>query len=488
MSLIYGELCGSFGSSGLRGHKVIPQHSASCLVRQRKASSRPSQSRADWRCRLLVVRQQSGNKDDILGPTIDDGRDGLQTYLVGGAVRDRLLGLPQGDRDHLVVGATVEQMLALGFTQVGRDFPVFLHPKTQQEYALARTERKQGRGYTGFVCHAAPDVTLEQDLLRRDLTINAIAEDDQGQLHDPYGGIDDLQKRLLRHVSPAFAEDPLRILRVARFAARFHAQGFTIAPETLALMSEMTAAGELAHLTPERVWKELEKVLLGPTPQIFIEVLRQCGALKALFPEIDALFGVPAPAKWHPEIDTGIHTLMVLEQACRISPELTVRFAALCHDLGKGVTPKEFWPSHHGHGQKGLPLIRALCERFRVPNECRDLALLVSDLHTHIHIAFELKPATLLKVFDKADAWRRPERFAQLLDACRADFHGRTGFEERVYAEPDYVAEALAAAQAVPVKEIVAAGYKGEEIKEQLAKKRTDAISRIKDEWTFIEE
>ncbi|HDZ8836506.1 TPA: multifunctional CCA addition/repair protein [Aeromonas veronii] len=412
----------------------------------------------------------------------------MQTYLVGGAVRDRLLGLPQGDRDHLVVGATVEQMLALGFTQVGRDFPVFLHPKTQQEYALARTERKQGQGYTGFVCHAAPDVTLEQDLLRRDLTINAIAEDDQGELHDPYGGIEDLEKRLLRHVSPAFAEDPLRILRVARFAARFHAKGFTIAPETLSLMSEMTAAGELAHLTPERVWKELEKVLLGPTPQIFIEVLRQCGALKALFPEIDALFGVPAPAKWHPEIDTGIHTLMVLEQACRISPELTVRFAALCHDLGKGVTPKEFWPSHHGHGQKGLPLIRALCERFRVPNECRDLALLVSDLHTHIHIAFELKPATLLKVFDKADAWRRPERFAQLLDACRADFHGRTGFEERVYAEPDYVAEALAAAQAVPVKEIVAAGFKGEEIKELLAKKRTDAISRIKDEWTFIEE
>jgi tRNA nucleotidyltransferase (CCA-adding enzyme) len=412
----------------------------------------------------------------------------VQIYLVGGAVRDRLLGLPQGDRDHLVVGATVEQMLGLGFTQVGRDFPVFLHPKTQQEYALARTERKQGQGYTGFVCHAAPEVTMEQDLLRRDLTINAIAEDEDGQLHDPYGGVQDLEARLLRHVSPAFAEDPLRILRVARFAARFHAQGFVVAPETLGLMREMTEAGELAHLTPERVWKELEKVLLGPTPQIFFEVLRECGALKALFPELDALFGVPAPARWHPEIDTGIHTMMVLAQACRLSPELTVRFASLCHDFGKGLTPPAFWPSHHGHGQKGLPLIRDFCERFRVPNECRDLALLVSDLHTHIHIAFELKPATLLKVFDKADAWRRPERFAQLLDACRADFHGRTGFEEKVYSQPDYVAEALEAAQAVPVKEIVAAGFKGEAIREQLAKRRLDAISRVRDEWTFIEE
>ncbi|ALP40912.1 multifunctional CCA addition/repair protein [Aeromonas schubertii] len=409
----------------------------------------------------------------------------MRVYLVGGAVRDRLLGLPQGDRDHVVVGATVQQMLDLGYQQVGRDFPVFLHPRTQEEYALARTERKQGHGYTGFVCHAAPDVTLEQDLLRRDLTINAIAEDDDGTLVDPYHGQRDLALRVLRHVSPAFGEDPLRVLRVARFAARFHAQGFTIAPETLALMRQMTEAGELAHLTPERVWKEMERVLLGPAPRVFFEVLRECGALKVLLPELEALYGVPAPAKWHPEVDTGLHTMLVLDQACRLSPELPVRFAALCHDLGKGLTPPAFWPSHHGHGQKGLPLIRALCERLRVPNDCRDLALLVSDLHTHIHIAFDLKPATLLKVFDKADAWRRPERFAQLLDACRADFFGRTGFEEKVYSQPDYVAEALAAAATVPVKEIVAAGYQGEAIREQLAKRRVDAISRVKDEWTF---
>ena len=409
----------------------------------------------------------------------------MRVYLVGGAVRDRLLGLPQGDRDHVVVGATVQQMLDLGYQQVGRDFPVFLHPRTQEEYALARTERKQGHGYTGFVCHAAPDVTLEQDLLRRDLTINAIAEDDDGVLVDPYGGQRDLADRVLRHVSPAFSEDPLRVLRVARFAARFHAQGFTIAPETLALMRQMTEAGELAHLTPERVWKEMERVLLGPAPRVFFEVLRECGALKVLLPELEALYGVPAPVKWHPEVDTGLHTMLVLDQACRLSPALPVRFAALCHDLGKGLTPPAFWPSHHGHGQKGLPLIRALCERLRVPNDCRDLALLVSDLHTHIHIAFDLKPATLLKVFDKADAWRRPERFAQLLDTCRADFFGRTGFEERVYSQPDYVAEALNAAAAVPVKEIVAAGYQGEAIREQLAKRRLDAIGRIKDEWTF---
>lgn len=409
----------------------------------------------------------------------------MRVYLVGGAVRDRLLGLPQGDRDHVVVGATVQQMLDLGYQQVGRDFPVFLHPRTQEEYALARTERKQGHGHTGFVCHAAPDVTLEQDLLRRDLTINAIAEDDDGTLVDPYHGQRDLALRVLRHVSPAFGEDPLRVLRVARFAARFHAQGFTIAPETLALMRQMTEAGELAHLTPERVWKEMERVLLGPAPRVFFEVLRECGALKVLLPELEALYGVPAPAKWHPEVDTGLHTMLVLDQACHLSPELPVRFAALCHDLGKGLTPPAFWPSHHGHGQKGLPLIRALCERLRVPNDCRDLALLVSDLHTHIHIAFDLKPATLLKVFDKADAWRRPERFAQLLDACRADFFGRTGFEEKVYSQPDYVAEALAAAATVPVKEIVAAGYQGETIREQLAKRRVDAISRVKDEWTF---
>jgi tRNA nucleotidyltransferase (CCA-adding enzyme) len=410
----------------------------------------------------------------------------VETYLVGGAVRDRLLGLPRGDLDYVVVGATVAEMLAQGFTQVGRDFPVFLHPQTQQEYALASTERKQGQGYTGFVCHADPTVTLVQDLLRRDLTINAIAEDSTGTLHDPYGGVADLTQRVLRHVSPAFAEDPLRILRVARFAARFHAQGFVVAPATMALMRAMVAAGELAHLSPERVWKEVEKALLGPTPAIFFTVLRDCGALKELLPELDALFGIPAPAQWHPEIDTGVHTLLVVAQACQRSPDLAVRFAALCHDVGKGLTPPALWPSHHGHGNKGLVLIEALCERLTVPNECRDLALLVSEWHTDIHRAFELNPTTLLTLFDRADAWRRPARFAQLLMVCRADFHGRTGFEARVYAEPDYISAALQAAQAVPVQAIIAAGFTGSAIRDQLALQRLRAIGQERDAWPLI--
>lgn len=407
----------------------------------------------------------------------------MQIYLVGGAVRDRLLGLPVQERDFVVVGAEPATLLNAGYSQVGRDFPVFLHPDTKEEYALARLERKQGHGYTGFACYSAPDVTLEQDLLRRDLTINAIAEDAEGQLYDPYGGQADLAARQLRHVSPAFREDPLRVLRTARFAARFHGLGFQVADDTMALMHDMAASGELTHLTAERVWKEMEKALTSEHPQVFFQVLRDCGALQVLIPELDRLFGIPARPQWHPEVDTGVHVMMAIEQAARISPLVSVRLATVCHDFGKGLTPTAELPSHHGHGERGLPLIRAFCERFRIPNEYRELALLVSELHSLIHIAPELRCSTLLRLFDQVDAWRKPERLAQLLDCCRADFHGRLGFAEREYAEPDYVAAAFAAAQAVPVKPIIDAGYRGEAIRQKLNRQRQLAIRHVRDQW-----
>jgi tRNA nucleotidyltransferase (CCA-adding enzyme) len=404
----------------------------------------------------------------------------VKIYLVGGAVRDSLLNLPIKDKDYLVVGATPEQMQQLGYRQVGLDFPVFLHPKTQQEYALARTERKTGLGYGGFSCHASSDVTLEQDLLRRDLTINAIAQDEKGQLHDPFNGIQDIADRQLRHVSDAFVEDPLRVLRVARFAARFHALGFQIAAETLALMRQISASDELSALTAERVWQEVDKSLTGPHPEVFFDVLRQCGALKILFPEIDALFGVPQPEKWHPEIDTGVHTLMVLAQAALLTDNKSVRFAALVHDLGKALSPKEHLPKHHGHGQKGLPLIKALCTRLRVPNETRDLALLVSDQHQNVHQAFELRAETIVKLFDKADFWRKPERLTQLILACTADIRGRTGFEHHAYPQATYLAQCFIAANSVDVSAIIAAGYQGAEIKQALNLSRIEAVSLFK--------
>lgn len=407
----------------------------------------------------------------------------MQIYLVGGAVRDQLLGLPVKERDYVVVGSDAATLLAQGYQPVGRDFPVFLHPETREEYALARIERKQGHGYTGFACYAAPEVTLEEDLQRRDLTINAIAQAEDGSLHDPWGGQQDLQDRRLRHVSPAFREDPLRVLRIARFAARFHALGFRIADETQALLREMSGSGELEHLTPERVWKELEKVLAGPHPQIFFQVLRDCGALAVLFPELDRLFGIPARPQWHPEIDTGIHVLMAIAAAAEQSADPIVRFAALCHDFGKAETPADILPSHHGHGERGLPLIRAFCDRYRVPNEWREVALLVSAWHSLVHIAPELRTSTLLHLFDAVDAWRRPQRLQQLLDCCRADFHGREGFAERPYPEADYVDEAFAAAKAVPVQPIVAAGYKGEAIRQKLGRARQLAIRDVRTRW-----
>jgi tRNA nucleotidyltransferase (CCA-adding enzyme) len=401
----------------------------------------------------------------------------MQVYLVGGAVRDKLLGRPVKDQDWVVVGASEADMLAQGYQQVGKDFPVFLHPKTQQEYALARTERKTGQGYAGFECDTSTSVTLEQDLLRRDLTINAMAMDDKGAIIDPFNGQQDLKNRVLRHVSDAFEEDPLRVLRVARFAARYASYGFTIADETKALMANITRSGELSHLSAERVWVETAKSLLEDTPQVYFETLRECGALKVWFPELDCLWGIPNPAKWHPEIDTGVHSMMVLEQSVRVSNKLSVRFAALVHDLGKGLTDPALWPSHKGHEKLGLAPINALCERVKVPNDCRDLALLMSEFHSHVHHAFKLKPATINDFLDKCDVWRKPERFADLLLACTADAKGRTGFEERDYPNADYIWQAYLVAKEVNVQEIVQAGYKGAEIKQQLRQKRIHAIA-----------
>ncbi len=371
----------------------------------------------------------------------------LTTYIVGGAVRDDLLGLPLQDRDHVVVGTTPEEMVALGFRPVGKDFPVFLHPDTHEEYALARTERKTARGYKGFAVHAAPDVTLEQDLLRRDLTINAMAMTEDGTLIDPYGGRADLEARLFRHVSGAFSEDPVRILRVARFAARF--PDFTLAPETLALMRRMVADGEVDALVAERVWQELSRGLLEAIPSRMFRILRECGALARLLPEVDCLFGVPQPPQHHPEIDTGEHVMRVIDEAARQGLGLPARVAALLHDLGKGVTPPEFWPKHHGHEGRGVALVKALCERLRAPLECRDLAIMVARDHGNAHRALELRPATVLELLERTDALRRPERFEDFLAACAADFHGREGYRERPYPQAEYLRGALNAARRV---------------------------------------
>lgn len=401
----------------------------------------------------------------------------MKVYLVGGAVRDQLLGLPISDRDYVVVGTTPEVMLAQGFQQVGKDFPVFLHPKTHEEYALARTERKIGAGYTGFSCYSAPDVTIEDDLLRRDLTINAIAQSESGEIVDPFHGVNDLDSRILRHVSDAFSEDPLRVLRVARFAARFFEQGFTIAPETLALMQTMATTGELSHLTAERVWTETEKALKSNSPQVYFDVLRQCGALAVLFPEIDALFGVPAPEKWHPEIDTGIHTLMVMNVISSLSNDVDIRFAALCHDLGKALTPPEVWPSHPNHGEAGIPLIDTLCARLKAPTTARDLARLAARFHDKIHVINKLTAAELVAIFDGLDSWRKPERIEQLSLISEADAKGRLGLEQQPYPQGIYFRQAFAIAQAVEVRPIVEQGLKGPEIRQELTRQRIEAVA-----------
>jgi tRNA nucleotidyltransferase (CCA-adding enzyme) len=402
----------------------------------------------------------------------------VQRYLVGGAVRDSLLGYPFHERDWVVVGATPQQMLDAGYQQVGKDFPVFLHPQTKEEHALARTERKSGKGYTGFSVYAAPDVTLEQDLKRRDLTINAIAEADDGSLVDPFGGVDDIKHKILRHVSDAFAEDPLRVLRVARFYARYAHLGFTVAAETQALMQQLSS--ELNTLTPERVWQETAKALSEQTPQAFFQLLYDTGALQTLMPELAALWGVPQPPQWHPEIDTGVHTLMVLQQAALLSPRLDIRFAALVHDLGKGVTKPELWPAHHGHEHTGLPLIKQLCERLRVPNDCRELALRVCEYHQLVHRARELKSSTVLKLFEAIDLWRKPERLDAILLCCTADLRGRTGFEQADYPQASYLQALATAARSTNARDLVAQGLTGEAIKQGLQKARLNSIKAAK--------
>ena len=404
----------------------------------------------------------------------------MQVYLVGGAVRDRLLGREVSERDWVVVGATPAELAGAGFIPVGRDFPVFLHPKTKEEHALARLERKVAPGYRGFTTEFSPDVKLEDDLRRRDLTINAMAQDDAGNIIDPHGGQADLAARLLRHVSEAFVEDPVRILRVARFAARYAPLGFRVADETMILMRRMVADGEANALVAERVWTETEKALGEPGPEVFISVLRECGALKVIYPEIDALFGVPQPAKWHPEIDTGIHQLLALREAVKAGGGVPVRFAVLMHDLGKGVTPAAELPSHPGHEDAGVALVEQLADRLRVPNHLRELAVITARYHTHVHRAFELRADTVVRTLEACDALRRPDRFADFLLACDADARGRTGLEERAYPQRAFFASARDAVAAVALNADERAGLSGEQIGQELRKRRVAVVEALK--------
>jgi tRNA nucleotidyltransferase (CCA-adding enzyme) len=403
----------------------------------------------------------------------------MKTYMVGGAVRDALLGLPVNDHDWVAVGATPEEMVAAGYTPVGRDFPVFLHPQTKEEVALARTERKSAPGYRGFTVHADPGVTLEEDLMRRDLTINAMARDADGTLIDPYHGQRDLQAKVLRHVSPAFAEDPVRILRLARFAARF--SDFTVADETLVLMREMVAAGEVDALVPERVWQELSRGLMEPKPSRMFEVLRTCGALARLLPEVDRLWGVPQPETHHPEVDTGVHLMLVLDMAAQMRAPLTVRFACLGHDLGKGTTPAEMLPRHLAHEARSVKLVEALCERLRVPTDCRELAVVVAREHGNVHRSGELNAAAVMRLLERCDAWRRPQRFAEMLFACECDARGRTGLEDRPYPQRARLQRALDAALAVNTAEVsaeaLARGWQGHAIGDAIRHARQAAVA-----------
>ncbi|MEM6774762.1 MAG: multifunctional CCA addition/repair protein [Pseudomonadota bacterium] len=433
----------------------------------------------------------------------------METYLVGGAVRDSLLGFPYTERDWVVVGATPEDMRAAGYTQVGRDFPVFLHPRTKEEHALARTERKNGHGYKGFIVHTDPGISLEDDLRRRDLTINAIARDSQGRIIDPYNGREDLKSRVLRHVSVSFTEDPLRVLRVARFAARYAHLGFSVAGETLSLMQCIVEQGELAHLPAERVWGELDRALAERSPQVFVEILRRCGALSKLLPEVDALFGVPQKAEHHPEVDTGHHLLMVLKVAAQLSwserpvmeagaaqetatpeqkPDFAPRargnsriaFAVLCHDLGKGFTPADVLPSHRGHETAGLPLVRAVCKRLKVPKTYRDLALSVCEHHLNAHRSRELRPATLLNLLDQTGAFRDPMRFEEFLIACEADSRGRLGFEARPYPQGDYLRRARDSTASVSAADVMGPGIKGRAVGEAITQERIQRLKALR--------
>lgn len=401
----------------------------------------------------------------------------MQVYCVGGAVRDELLGCTVKDHDYVVVGATPKQMTALGYRPVGKDFPVFLHPQTREEYALARTERKTAKGYKGFQVYAAPEVTLEQDLARRDLTINAIARDAEGKLIDPHRGVDDLKAGVLRHVGPAFVEDPVRILRLARFAARF--ADFTVAEETQALMCEMVENGEVDALIPERVWQELAKGLMEARPSRMFDVLRQCGALKKILPEVERLFGVPQPPQHHPEVDTGVHVMLVVDYAAAQGFDLPVRFAALMHDLGKGTTPIEMLPRHIGHEQRGVGLVKEVCKRLRVPNDCRDVAVITANFHGKAYRALEMRPDTVVQLLHDTDALRQPQRFEAFLQACESDVRGRPGFETRAFPEAGYLRRALAAAQAVDAGAIARQLDQPEKIRDAVFRARVDAVAQL---------
>ena len=407
----------------------------------------------------------------------------MKIYRVGGAVRDKLLNYPCYENDWVVVGSSPEEMIKLGYQPVGNDFPVFIKTETGEEYALARTERKSGVGYQGFTFHTAPNISLEDDLIRRDITINAMAEDADGNIIDPYGGQKDLHRKILRHVSDAFIEDPLRVLRVARFAARYHHLGFTIAPETEALMKSIVNRGELADLIAERVWKETDRALCEQSPDLFIQTLRNCGALAALLPEVNALFGVAQRADYHPEIDTGIHTLMALQQAAILSDKPAIRFAVLVHDLGKGVTPSHILPSHSGHEARGLPLVKAVCDRLKAPNEHRQLAMIVTEFHLLCHKALELRPTTLLTLLKTVGAIKSPTKLEDFLTCCTADAKGRTGFESRDYASAPYLRAATKALQGLDISDIVNSGVNGAEIGKQLALRQTDALQQLKDTY-----
>lgn len=400
----------------------------------------------------------------------------MEIFLVGGAVRDQLLKLDVTDNDYVVVGATPEDMKQQGFKEVGKDFPVFLHPRTGEEYALARTERKSGHGYKGFEVDFSKTITLEQDLERRDLTVNAMAQAQDGSIIDPFNGQADIKNKLLRHVSPAFAEDPLRVLRVARFAARFAHLGFTIAPETLALMTELVNQGELEFLTAERVWQETKKALSTQSPQVYFEVLRSCGGLEVLFPEINVLWGIPNPEKWHPEIDTGVHTMMVLEQAARKTDDVCVRFAAVLHDLGKGTTKQEYWPQHRGHEEAGVPLIKALCRRIKAPKDYETLAVLVSRFHLHCHKMFELRPKTIHKVLKAIGAYKKESILEQFIVACEADFNGRLGLEDKPYKQGDLLRECYKASHKVGAQPLIEKGYEGAKLGTAIERERIKRI------------
>ncbi len=396
----------------------------------------------------------------------------MQTYLVGGAVRDQLLELPVKDRDWVVVGATPSQMLDQGFQQVGSDFPVFLHPESKEEYALARIERKAGKGYKGFVCNTSADVSLEDDLLRRDLTINAIAQDNEGKYIDPYGGLADIEARVLRHVSEAFIEDPLRVLRVARFAARLAPLGFSVAPETMTLMRKMAESGELDTLVAERVWQELHAALVSDRPDVFIETLKEASALKTVLPELDALFGVPQTEQYHPEVDTGVHMLMVMQQAALLGLSPAARYACLLHDLGKGTTPEEEWPRHIAHERRSAQLAEKVSKRLKVPADYARLAAMVAEWHLHSHRALELNAKSLLRLFQRLDCFRRPEWLNEFVMACKADARGRKGFEQRGYPQASYLLSALQSCTTVDVGALQIQGFSGPELGQAISDQR----------------